>query len=214
MINIRTLDKKLKEIGCQSLFWGRSELYELAKVIMPGEEIAQVTNGYYEGGFGQLCVTNYRVLLIDKKPLALTLEDLRYDMIAEVDYGDSIFTSNLHIITPTRTFNFYSWSRGRLRKCMSYIQDRVMEMRNQGLLAEQFQMPPSRPRHTRKLAAPLLRRMVQHIPGTMLSSMEHLGLEQEAEHMAFVAIPRPTRLINPYHKAPLLARRRRYPSFY
>jgi hypothetical protein len=229
MVSMKVLDKRLKKIGCHYPIWGRSEVCELANIVLPDEEIAQVINGYYEGGFGLLCVTNNRVLLVDKKPFALTVEDLRYDMIAEVDYGDSIIMSNIHILTPMRSLNFTSWSRTRLRKSMSYIQERVMEMRNQGFLAEQFHGTKLPQKSTAKgersqgvfgspMLARVLRETIQHLqpPASINASIFSRSTSEdiEANPVTYIAIPRPSRLINPYHKAPLLARRRRYPSYY
>lgn len=225
MVSIKTLNQDLKKIGCHYPLWGRSEVIELAKVLCEGEEIAEVINGYYEGGFAQLCVTNRRVLLIDKKPLALTIEDLRYDMITEVDYGDRIITSNIHIITPIRTLHFSTWNRHHLRQAMTKIQDKVMEMRNQSFLSEQFHpvpmpapSPRSRVRQSGRLAAALVRRVIEK-PFRFETGIDHndydRGEGNQFEHqVSYVAIPRPSPLINPYHKAPLLARRRRYPSYY
>lgn len=224
MVSIKKLDQDLKRIGCHCPLWGRSEIHELAKVVTEGEEIAEVINGYYEGGFAQLCVTSRRVLLVDKKPLALTLEDLRYDMISEVDYGDRIITSNIHIITPIRTLHFSTWNRRHLRQAMTTIQDRVMEIRNQSFLAEQFQPVPvsqttSQVRQSGRMAAALIRRMIDK-PFRFESTADRSDYGDEPEDrfdqqpVSYIAIPRSSRLINPYHKAPLLARRRRYPSYY
>lgn len=223
MVSMKKLNQDLKKIGCHYPLWGRSEVSELAKVLAEDEEIAEVINGYYEGGFAQLCVTNRRVLLVDKKPLALTLEDLRYDMISEVDYGDRIITSNIHIITPIRALHFSTWNRRHLRQAMTKIQDKVMEMRNQSFLSEQFQpmavpSPKSRMRQSGRLAAAVVRRMTEK-PFRFETGIDHNDFddgesEQFEQQVSYIAIPRPSPLINPYHKAPLLARRRRYPSYY
>jgi hypothetical protein len=49
---------------------------------LPGEEIYELVNGIYEGGFAIVVATDVRLLLIDKKPMNyLNVEDLRFDMI-------------------------------------------------------------------------------------------------------------------------------------
>ncbi|QQS19093.1 PH domain-containing protein [Candidatus Saccharibacteria bacterium] len=138
MVSMKQITKQLRQIGCDYAVWGRSEIRELTNILMDDEQIQQAVNGYYDGGFALLCVTNYRVLIVDKKPLALTVEDLRYDMIAEVDYSSRVFTSVFHIYTPMRTLIFTSWSISKLRKSMNYIQQRVMELRNNDYLVGQF----------------------------------------------------------------------------
>lgn len=89
MVTSKSITKQLRQIGCDYAVWGRSEIRELPTILMDDEQIQQAVNGYYDGGFALICVTNYRVLIVDKKPLALTVEDLRYDMIAEVDFNCS-----------------------------------------------------------------------------------------------------------------------------
>src|SRR5580765_1095727 len=134
MVSLRTVEQQLQHVGCNYQMWGRSEFRELCNVLMPDEVIAQAVNGTYEGCFALLCVTNYRVLLVDRKPMLLTLEDIRYDMVSEVDYHSHMVGSGLRIMTPMRTLDFKSWSVVRLRKCLNYIQQRVMEIRQHGLM--------------------------------------------------------------------------------
>ena len=141
MVSFHSVEEQLKAVGCNFKLWGRSEIHELSNILMPDEHIAQAANGTYEGGFALICVTQYRVLLVDKKPMLLTVEDLRYDMIAEVDLHDRLLMSTIRIFTPIRNLVFNSWSQHHLRRCVNYIQQRVMELRQHGMgvNAEQFQ---------------------------------------------------------------------------
>ncbi|MFA5004249.1 MAG: PH domain-containing protein [Candidatus Saccharimonadales bacterium] len=140
MVSLRNLDEQLKRVGCNFRFWGRSEIRELSNVLMTDETIMQCVNGVYEGGFAMLCITQYRVLLIDRKPMMLTIEDLRYDMIAEVDFNNRVVNATLRIFTPVKNLVFSSWSQLRLRKSVNYIQQRVMELRQHNMTAQQLQM--------------------------------------------------------------------------
>lgn len=133
MVSSKHVEQQLKKIGCNFKMWGRAEIRELSNILMPDEIIAQCTNGTYEGGFALMCVTQYRVLLVDKKPMMLTVEDLRYDMIMEVDLQAKLLSSMVRLMTPMRNLAFNSWSHHRLRKCVNYIQQRVMELRQHGM---------------------------------------------------------------------------------
>lgn len=148
MVTNQQIETQLKEIGCNFKLWGRAEIRELSNVLMPDEVIAQCLNGTYEGGFALLCVTQYRVLLVDRKPMLLTIEDIRYDMIVEVDFNARLLNSTIRVFTPMRTLVFSSWSKYRLRKCVNYIQQRVMELRQHGMgvAAQQFQGPVNQQR--------------------------------------------------------------------
>jgi len=137
-LRFKHLEDQLKRIGCNFQFWGRAELKELANVLLPGEIVQHVVNGSYEGGFAMLAATDQRVLLIDKKPMYLTLEDVRYDMIAEVDYNHRLLNANIYICTPNKALRFTGYNHARLRKMFHFVQTRVMDIRQH--YAQQGQM--------------------------------------------------------------------------
>jgi len=187
MVSLHTIEEQLKRVGCNFKMWGRAEIRELSNVLMPEETIAQAVNGTYEGGFAMLCVTNYRVLLVDRKPMLLTIEDIRYDMIAEVDYHNRLAGATVRIFTPMRNLIFSSWSVVRLRKSVNYVQQRVMEIRQHGMVAQQLQGQPAQ-------------------VGGLAGLSPQLAANQPATA--------PYVPMNPYTKVPMLSRRRRFPTFY
>ena len=130
MISSKQVEQQLKTIGCHYSFWGSTEVAELANILMDDEEIAIAINGYYEGGFGLLVATNLRVLIVDKKPFVLNVEDLRYEMMTEVTYGARLLIADMHIAIPTRTIYFDSWSMTKLHAAMRYIQKHVSQARD------------------------------------------------------------------------------------
>lgn len=129
MVTKSEIDKQLRHIGAKFSFWGKAEVSELEHIILPGETIRYAINGWYEFGFALLCVTNHRVILIDKKPLHLTIEDIRFDMISELDYNQRTFDSALTILTVNKTLKFESFKVGLLRQATAYLQGRVIELR-------------------------------------------------------------------------------------
>jgi Bacterial PH domain len=187
MVTAQYVEEQLKRLGCNFKFWGRPEIRELTNILVPDEIIAGCANGRYSGGFALLCVTNMRLLLIDRKPMFLTLEDIRFDMIAEIDYSARLLDSTLRIMTPNRTLVFNGWSHHRLRKILNYTQQRVMEIR-QHYLVQQFQ-PPAKNQHNAPLVGGL--------------AMQSTGGQHHA-----------TLPLNPYTRVPMLMRRRTYPKFY
>jgi hypothetical protein len=189
MVSLHEVETQLQHVGCNFKIWGRAEIRELSNVLMPDEKIAQAVNGTYEGGFAMLVVTTYRVLLVDRKPMLLTIEDIRYDMMAEVDFSNRLLGASIRIFTPMRNLVFNSWSNTRLRKCVNYIQQRVMEIRQHGFTGEPLQSQSvGVPQPLRALDPQLA------APGQQAAT--------------------PYRAMNPYTKTPLLSRRRRFPTFY
>lgn len=138
MISLNVVEQQLKQVGCNFKFWGRPEIIELGQILMPDETIAQCVNGQYEGGFALLCVTDQRVLLVDKKPLYLTIDDIRFDMISDVDFNWRLFSSTINILTGVKTLRFTAYSPNRLRLIMSYIQQRITEVRRRQSEAQQI----------------------------------------------------------------------------
>jgi hypothetical protein len=138
MVTLTTIDEQLKQAGCQIRGWGRSEVRELCDILLPGETVAAAVNGQYDAGFGLLVATDFRVLLIDKKPKYLTLKDVRFDMITELDFAGRLMDSTVRIYTPNRDIRFTSFNTKRLRKLFQYTQHKVMEIRHHFMM-QQFQ---------------------------------------------------------------------------
>ena len=206
MVTQTEVDEQLKAIGVSFDLWGSTDASELRRVLRPGEHITHALNGYYDGGFAVMCVTNLRVLIVDKKPFSLTVEDLRYDMIAEVDYNRRIITANMHIVTPLRTIVFTTWALHHLRESSQYIQQRLLDMRSDPRFWEHqlgtLQAGGSMPFLDQQ---PLS-------PGQVRSAIERPLPESE------IATPEPLSPLlhtaNPFVKVPTLSRRRRFPSYY
>lgn len=140
MVAIAQLKQQLQAIGADFQFLGRAEIKELPKILFDDERVHHVVFGKYEGGFAILCATNQRVLLIDKKPFYLTLEDVRYDMISDMMFNNRLLTSSLMLGTPHKSITFIGYNPHRLREMSTYIQKRVLDFRTQ-----QNAMPTQQP---------------------------------------------------------------------
>jgi hypothetical protein len=142
MVHRREIEAQLKSVGVVIKSWGAAEVRELANIAVPGEEIKSLINGWYENGFATLVATNQRLLLIDKKPLYLAVEDLRYDMIAEVDYSAGVLSAQLCVNTVNKRMEFKSIRHRRLRDMAALVQFQVMQgRRQQWAVAQQFDQP-------------------------------------------------------------------------
>jgi len=132
MVDARSVHTQLKRIKFSANAWGRAEVKELPGILSPDEKIYECVNGTYEGGFALLVSTDMRVLLIDKKPLNfLTVEDLRFDMINQIDYNHRLMGATIIINTGYKTLKFTSWNQDRLRKLITHVQDRMSEIKKE-----------------------------------------------------------------------------------
>jgi hypothetical protein len=138
MVTLKVIDDQLKQAGCSVRVWGRAEVRELCEILLPGETIHQAVNGQYDAGFAMLVATDFRVLLIDKKPKYLTLKDIRFDMITELDYANRLMDSTVRIYTPNRELRFTAFNSAKLRKLFTHTQHKVMEIRHHFMM-QQFQ---------------------------------------------------------------------------
>lgn len=128
MVSQKYIDKQLKKVGFNPHGWGRGEIKELVNIILPDEEIYECVNGIYDGGFALLVATDIRVLLIDQKPMNyLTVEDLRFDMINEMDYSHRLFGARIVISSGNKTLKFLSYNQPRLRKLIGHVQHCMAE---------------------------------------------------------------------------------------
>jgi len=132
MVSEQSVKDQLDKIGFKHTGWGRTEARELHKILLPDEQIYEMVNGFYEGGFAIIVATDIRVLLVDKKPLNyLTVEDLRFDMINEMDYSHRVIGANISIATGNKTLKFTSLNQPRLRKLIGHVQDCMAQAKRQ-----------------------------------------------------------------------------------
>jgi hypothetical protein len=128
MAHLKSIQQQLKAIKFGNSPWNQAEIRELPKIIHDNEKISECVNGYYEGGFALLVATEMRLLLIDKKPLNyLTVEDLRFDMINEIDYSHRLMGATITISTGSKTLKFKSYNQPRLRHLIELVQQHMSD---------------------------------------------------------------------------------------
>lgn len=120
----------LKRVGMYNRFFGQAEIRELCQVLMSDEKIIGAVNGRYEGGFAMLVATDRRLLLIDKKMMFLNLEDIRYDMISQVEFSARLIDATITVHTINTVLRMTSIRQAALRRLTSYMQEKVMELRH------------------------------------------------------------------------------------
>jgi hypothetical protein len=132
MVSQQSVELQLKGLGFNYHSWGRTEVGELHSILLPDEEILEIINGVYDAGFALLLATNIRVILVDKKPLNyLTVEDMRFDMINELDYSHRLFSAQISISAGNKNLKFRSYNQPRLRKLINHVQHLIAELKKQ-----------------------------------------------------------------------------------
>lgn len=218
MMQIHAIEDQLKEIGCNFRFIGRPEIKELTKILLPDEKIIQCANGYYEAGVALVCVTDHRFLLIDKKPMFLTIEDVRFDMISEIDFSHKLFNATLKIHSTNKSVTFTSWNHSRLRTLVDYLQQHVAKIRQQtgqaharAFIEAQFE---STDRQVENMPVPLVEATVVKRSQDQEEQLKASAAQVAIEGFSNGSQSSPLPLNNPYSRLPKLQRRRKFPKFY
>lgn len=130
MVHISEIEARMTHLGIKLSRWYRQELNELQHILMDDEKIVALVPGRYFGGYALLVATDHRVLLIDKRTFFLTLEDIRYDMISEIDFNARLIDATLQIYTVNKQHRFTtSRYRKHLRTLTVYVQQQIMQLR-------------------------------------------------------------------------------------
>lgn len=215
MVHLNTVEQQLRDIGFTFRLFSKPEVRELAKIISPDETIQEAVNGYYENGFALLCVTNHRLLLIDRKPMFLTLEDIRFDMVSEVDFNFRLLNATARVYTPNKSLMFTSWNHKRLRQLTERLQECVMHSRQHTIAPQQQFTEYAQAQISESTPAPSIKQRTASalIPALAKTALQGSGdaANQHTSAMAGHRFISPLSR-NPYTKTPLLSRRRRYPN--
>ncbi len=137
MMAMQELLDQIKSSGSDFRFWGRGEIKELSKVLAPDERIHKCVNGHYVGGFAMLTASDRRLILVDRKPMYLTLEAIWYDKIGQVDYNHRLLNATICISTPNKDLTFTSWNSIHLRDILIYTQEKMIAAKAGETLLEQ-----------------------------------------------------------------------------
>lgn len=129
MVNRSEVVGQLNKLGLRFRFFGRAEVRELANIINDNEQIRHCVYGSYQGGSALLVATDSRVLLIDKRPFFLNLEDIRYEMMNEVYFAGRLLNAKVRLHSGNKELEFTSLADARLRKLCTFTQDQITKAR-------------------------------------------------------------------------------------
>lgn len=189
MVEAKIISEQLKALKFGGSGWNQAEIKELPHIIHEDEKISECVNGFYEGGVALLVATGQRVLLIDKKPFNfLTVEDLRFDMINEIDYSHRLFGATIIISTGSKTLRFSSLNQQRLRHLISLVQEHMSQSKT-----EQAKKVDTQQQH--------LEEINKQLQMYLLAQHQHLQQQVEgkpSEAASNSATPRPSPELSDY----------------
>ncbi len=125
MVAQRSIKSQLSRLKLHFWFFGRAEIKELRKILEPSEVIRHCAHGYYHGGSGLLVATNKRLMLIDKRPLYLNFEEMKYELIRNVSFDQKFLQASLIIQSGAKKLLFKSVSDAHLKQIQQYVSDEI-----------------------------------------------------------------------------------------
>ena len=162
MVAKRSLQAQLRRLKLRFLILGRGEVKELQRILRPGEFIHHCVYGFYQGGSGLLVATDDRLLLIDKRPFFVNLEEFSYEQLRDVDFAQRLLQGTLYLQAGLRKLTFRSISDARLKKAKLYIEQVIEQSKHEDITdtptikafvvasgaIQPYLNPAWRPRHT------------------------------------------------------------------
>lgn len=184
MVDPKIIKQQLQKIKFGNGPWNQPEISELPHIIHENEKISECVNGFYEGGVALLVATENRVLLIDKKPLRfLNVEDLRFDMINEIDYSHRLFGATITISTGSKTLKFQSFNQNRLRNLIGLVQEHMTQGKK-----EQLEKATNQQQHLEEI-----NRQLQ-----VYLMAQHQQLQQLQVSQSSLSLPKPSPQLSDY----------------
>ncbi len=135
MVQRSVIEARLSQLGIKVSRWFKPEIDELEQILLDNEKIISAVPGRYFSGFALLVATESRLLLLDKRAFFMTIEDMRYDMVSQINFSTRFFDATVDIFTLNKEHVFTSMRyKQQLREMTYYVQNRVAEIRqHQGL---------------------------------------------------------------------------------
>ena len=129
MVSMSNIKNQLRAAGFRNKFWGWSAIQQLPAILDDDERIMRVASGMYEGGHAIILATNRRLLFMDKKPISFVVEDIPYDMVAEVQFRLNPFDATLTIYCHSKKIHIKSLSHARVRMFALHVEGQVKEVK-------------------------------------------------------------------------------------
>ena len=95
------------------------------KLLLPDERIIHNVSGVHGSGTAVLCLTNHRVLVVDKKMFRFSYEDISYGAIREISYYQQMFAAEAVFHISGRSLSFLSYNKKELHTVVLFVQNQV-----------------------------------------------------------------------------------------
>jgi len=109
------------------------ETRHLAQMLRVDEKVVGVVYGKYAKttlsytGRGLLAITNHRILIIDKKPLFLQYDEIKFDMVSGIQLGKTLTAETITLDTRMGNIAFRTFNDRCARCFVAAVEERIFE---------------------------------------------------------------------------------------
>ena len=123
---------ELRALGMRP--WGlwRFDVRYLPNIIHEQEHIKAVSYGTNSGGSGMLVATDRRVIYLSKKPMFIKADELTYDIIGGITYGDVGVQATIILHSRIGDFKLTTFNLRLAQGFRDYIEERCLENLHNG----------------------------------------------------------------------------------
>ncbi len=114
--------RELYDVGLPAASLGAPEIRQLSKILDETEAIQACVRGFYQGGFGLLVATNKRLLVVNKGPLWLRVDDEPFAMLSGLEHKYGIVLAKVMITTRSRTYDFTLLKHQPLERFVNFLE--------------------------------------------------------------------------------------------
>lgn len=119
--------EELKAVGMTPYGFIKLETKELPRIIHPHEHIEGVVYGRAKTGLAMLIATDCRVIFLDKKPFAMIMDEMTYDVVSGVSFGQAASFIGITLHTRTGDYSLRFVNRKCAHNFVEYIEYKRLE---------------------------------------------------------------------------------------
>ncbi|MDX1765805.1 MAG: PH domain-containing protein [Candidatus Saccharimonadales bacterium] len=106
---------------------GRAEIKQLPHILFPDETIHRIVTGGCPDGIAVLAATNKRLLLVDKSPFTLDVEDFPYEYISNAEHHLGFVFGTMKIHTLNRELVFQRVNPRKISPFAKFVYFKIRE---------------------------------------------------------------------------------------
>lgn len=118
---------QLRRAGHHNWFYARAEIQHLPHILFDDEVVHRVITGGCPDGIAIMVATNKRLLLIDKSPFTLNIEDFPYEHITNAEHRFGFIFGTFRVNTLSRELHFKRVNPRKIGNFAKFVHFKIQE---------------------------------------------------------------------------------------